>query len=1283
MAITLGSLGKKIWETLGQGIDRVIPGDQSSLYRPQQQQRQQASPAAQRVIQNVNRSTGFGPQPKPPVGPVITPPAPTIEPVKPVSTVDIVNRLIKPTPIGVAKSIATSNFGKNTITRPLFQGVKRTTNEITGNRSFTPTGPTQQDVFGPKPVGQLQDYTQENFGFKTNILPIDTAIGAVGTTMDLFPAGLPQSAAAREGLKVGLKKATSAIAKKTAQDAAKGGAKVAVKEASAPVKAANVLANEAGSVKVPNVQTPPIEVNPVRVPGQVTNKETLRGQIATRLVDTEAPAINYLKQVEQVTGQKGLVDQFYYDTGLQKRANAIANAKIEASPNIAKAFGGLSKQSNKEFSQYSAAIAELENAKRGMPTSRPVEKLQKTVDELSPTYRARFDAVRNEFRAMTDDLVKGGVIDDATKQAWDANPNYVRIQRVMDDLAGYPGNAGNSYSFGGTNFSKKRTGSAREVQPLDATVFNMRQQVQKEIQRNQTATNLIEALSRVGHARLVKAEDAARKNTIRRVVNGRTEIWEVPKDIKEIADNVSPYQLGLLGNIISAPQRLLRAGATGLSAPFTAANYIKDQLSSAVYSKAASATHTVPGVIEGLWKSAKDFGGGGTDDELWQRFIQTAGDTTSYDFIRNEKNAKMLSGQIRNGTAGRIGNSIAHPIRTLENLNQVTEKATRYQNFRGIYNKVYRETGDAAEAQKQATLAAWQNSVDFSRMGDVGRALNLLIPYFNAGVQGTRLLGRSLKERPAATLGKVTAFAGVPLSALTLYNMSDPDRAQVYDNISDYEKENNLIIILPGAEQNDQGTYEGVIKVPLQPGISDLVQPFRLLSESFASQNPADIGKMATEMMGAFTGPIQTSSLGAAAGSLIPQVAKPLVQQAANKDFFTGKDIVPEYMQQATDAQGNPVPENQKAYKFTSGSSRIIGNAIGQSPIRVDKFIKDTSAKVGQYTQNAVDTGLAAAGIIPQDQIGGVSLKEDFIRRFAQASSKENLNKSEGAKYFDTVKEATSGLNQNELAAWTGLHPNKKNFLGEVITETDAVYDPVARLDAYNRYPRVFEADKKMNDMAKKNGKPGNPLFDLTPEQVKKVLEKDALPPGAKDPELSSLYKQDWYADYSVAKSNYFKTLKEQAAAAGKPWKQKENAYPETSPELQKVMDYYSSLPKGTGARKNWIASHPNEWAAMQNQFAAIDNWQNIQRGKRGLAATEGADGQANGYSSGGSKYAKSGGGGSKGSSKGSNPYQYAVSINAGGKVKSPKISVKKTGGKIAKAKKVAGPKVKTKKSMV
>ena len=950
--------------------------------------------------------------------------------------------------------------------------------------------------------------------------------------------------------------------------------------------------------------------NKVVVPAEVTNYESLGGQFQRAFVDKDAPLIRYAKELEKQTGEKGLVDQLYYVTGLQRRANAIANAEIRTNPNLAQALGGLDSAAKGEFDIYVAARNELSNASRGLPTSRPVKELTALVDKLTPEYGDRFASLNAYYQDWAVKMRDASLIDEVTYQSFINNPDYTRIQRVMDDLATPPTRGGASYSFGTPSARQKRTGSLREIQPADITAFDYAQRIQKEIQRNQTANTLIDLLQVDNAAKQIPASQAARKNVIKRVVDGQTQYWEVPRDIKELADNVTPYQLGVLQQVIAAPQRVLRAGVTGLSAPFAASNFGKDILSSAVFSKNAKATHLNPlNILTGLKNASADTLGVNLDNELWNKFISIAGDTTQYDFLRNVKNAEDLSREIRLGAVGKLRTRIGSPIktiRTLEDFNSITERATRFSNFKGIYESVLKQTNDPNLALREATLAAWQNSVDFSRMGNVSQVINLLIPYFNASIQGTRLLGRRLVENPVATSGKILGLVGMPLVGATLYNVSDPKRKAIYDNISEYEKENNIITILDNAKQNEDGSYTGVIKIPLQPGLSNLVNPIRQVTELFAGQIPLpEAQKMLAQFMQAFSGPLDLGSINGMLSSLTPQVIKPTLQQVMNKDLFTDREIVPRYIEEQVTATGEPIKESDKAYKYSSGTVKFVGNRLGVSPIRVEKFIKDTTGKVGQYVINASDNILSKAGVIPKEQIGGISVKDDFTRRFVQASSKYNYKKSEGAKFYDIVAEATKGLSPNSKKAYDALHLQKTNILGEDIFDENKRIMKYARAGVYLQFPDVFEAERAIEMEQRKQGNPSNPLYDLLPDQLTKVLLKAALPPGAKDPELSNLWEQEWYQDFNAKRDTYYTQLQAKLASQGKSFPPQKNPYPETPPELQQIMNYYSSLAKGTGDRSAWIRSNPALWQQMTNQWAAVDSWENKERVSIGLSPIE------------------------------------------------------------------------------
>lgn len=1015
----------------------------------------------------------------------------------------------------------------------------------------------------------------------------------------------------------------------------------------------------------------PTSINPADPFGNKKPLVKLRNEAGRLFVDEDAEMLNLLRKVEKETGKTGLVDQWMFDTGNVRASNAIANAKLVRSKDLSGALRGLTKKELDEFDTYAGARAELKNYE-GLKTSRTPEKLKQTVEAMSPKYEQRFASLNQYYKNMAKDMYEGGLIDADRYKKYISSDDYVRIQRDMEDLVNPTFGGSRSRSLGTTTATQKRTGSEREILSPTQSVAKRTQQIQLEVQRNEAASNTIDLLQEIGLAR--PAKNTKNKNTISRLIDGKREIYEVPGDIKRVVDNVSPYQLGIIARIVSAPTRLFRAGTTALSAPFTVTNYLRDQASSAIYSKHALATHDPRNIISGLANASRDFIGK-SDDPIWKKFESYVGNQTVYDELRNVADTKRLLREVRLGEKGKLLNMAASPIRTLEDLNSITEKATRFQNFKGIYQKALKETGDEDEAIKLATLAARQNSVDFQRSSQFTRVANLFFPYFNASIQGTRNVARSFRDRPLETSVKSVGLVAIPAVVATAYNLSDPKRREIYDSINDFEKEDNVIIIGPDAQQREDGSWEGVYKIPKPQGYRELTDPSRDVTEAFLKNEPPEnVQKIFTDMLGAVTGPVDTQDPGKFASSVTPQIAKPLVQQAANKDFYKGNPIVPEYMEEETD------DPTLRARKGTSGSARMIADQLGVSPIQVEKFVEDTAGSLGRYGINAADTALASAGAIPEEQIGGRSVATDFSRRLFEASGQQlERNKTSGQKYFEDVKVAMEGLNPNEVAGFESLHPKKTNFLGEDMFDENKRITNYTKAGIYLNNPGVLEADRKLDRMQRERGRAGNPLFDLPNPLLTKVLLKNALPPGAKDPELSNLYREPWYQDYQNSRSKYYDSIKQSLASEGKKMPKSNNPYPETPPELQKVMDQYSSLPKGTGARSAWIKANPGLFQRMTAQWAQVDAWENKERQAIGLAPIE--DEKSTGFASGGSRGGKRGGGSRNAGSE----FKYAVSLRSGSSIARPKVSVKKAPktGKLAAKGGVSKPKVVSRKSSV
>jgi len=1035
-------------------------------------------------------------------------------------------------------------------------------------------------------------------------------------------------------------------------------------------------------------------VNPEDVFNNRNIVNRVRNELATKFIDSDSNILKLLGRIEKETGRTGLVDQFYYDSGRVRASNTLADARIANNDNVRQALeglqdytafgrkirelsGGSGKSQLDRFDEYAGARAELNNYK-GLKTSRSKEENAAIVAAGHDEFGDRFDALNRWAKEQSQLAYESGLIDKKTNVLNQKSDNYIRIQRNMEDIVQPQLPGSKSLSIGSHTLGQKRRGSTREILSPTRSMLKRAQEFETQVQRNVAANHLIDTLSDYGLARRVG--HGTNTNTIERFRGGKKEFWEVPGDIVKEVKNLEPKTLGVTMQILGAPNRLLRAGATGLNVPFAGANFLKDQVGSAIQSKYAWQTHDPRNIINGLWQATRDFGSE-ANDPLWKKFVEVTGNQTIYDELRNQKATNATLRELRLGKKGVAINRAMSPVRSLEDLIGITEKATRWQNFKGTYQKVLADTGNEKLTLQQATIAARKNTTDFNRAGDWGRVLNGFIPYFNASIQGSRSMARAFKERPIATSIKTVGTVALPTIAATLWNYADPARAEVYNSIDDYEKKDNWIIVGPDAHQNKDGSWSGVVKIPKPPGYRDLTDPVRDVTESFAKGQPsADAGRLLSDVLNAFGGPVQTGNLQQLEGSLLPQQVKPFIQAQMNKNLYTGKDIVPEFMNQATHPDGTPVANSDKAYTDTSGTSRALGKLFGVSPLIVDQFIRDSTASVGQYVQNTADQLGAAAGVIPKNQIGGKDILSDIEGRFAKANGTLlERNKTEGQKYFEARKEATKDLSPADMKAFDTLHPQTKNFLGEQVYDADSIYNSAKRLALYNTNPNIFQADKKLDAYARSQGSPGNPLFDLSGDNLKKVLEKGNLPPGAKDPELSNLYTKDWFVEYQNKKTAYYDYVAKQAAASGKPLGGSDNPYPTTPANVQQDMDYYNGLPKGTGARSGWIKANPDKWAAMQAQFAAVDNWQNEQRKKRGLDATEGAAGQANGYNTGSSSGGYSSKYGSKKSKAGIN--QYAYQVKRGGatvSLKAPKASV--GAPKIAKAK-ISKPKVTLKKA--
>ncbi len=218
--------------------------------------------------------------------------------------------------------------------------------------------------------------------------------------------------------------------------------------------------------------------------------------------------------------------------------------------------------------------------------------------------------------------------------------------------------------------------------------------------------------------------------------------------------------------------------------------------------------------------------------------------------------------------------------------------------------------------------------------------------------------------------------------------------------------------------------------------------------------------------------------------------------------------------------------------------------------------------------------------------------------------------KSQGASwYYAMEKEGLKNLSKEEQAVYEKLHRSK--LVDEdglpIYSQRSAMADAMDRLVNPNVFIIEMEIAKKT---AEKNGTPLNPLYELSPDQQRVVLILKTLPPGSEEKLNITNQNREWLKPYWEARAAYTEYLKAEGIIADTQLEGK----PIVTEELQAKIDFYYTIPSGTGGRTAFLAKYPE----VKTFFEENRAYTNQQRIALGLPPLE----EFKSYGSGGSKKA-------------------------------------------------------------
>lgn len=415
-------------------------------------------------------------------------------------------------------------------------------------------------------------------------------------------------------------------------------------------------------------------------------------------------------------------------------------------------------------------------------------------------------------------------------------------------------------------------------------------------------------------------------NVIEYYDNGNRLFIEVSKNLYQAMTGLNETSIGLFFKMLSVPANLLRKGAT-LTPEFMLRNPIRDQFTAFLNTNIGF----IP-FVDPAFALADIIG----KKQAYYDWLRSGGAYSGF----VELNRKSLKKRLNKIMDDKNMFSKLNIISTAESISQLFEQATRV----GIYKAAIRKGLSPLEAGFESR----EGTTDFARRGSRTKDINASVAFFNAGLQGVDKAFRAAAANPMGLTAKAIATITIPSILLYLLNADDPD----YEEIPRWQKNLFWLIKIPGTH-----TFFRIPK-PFMYGQVFGTMPERFL-DYLKTNNLEELKSLAKSLYDSIS-PVS----GDPATGLLATAVKPIIENAANWNFFMEKNIVPYW-------NTNLIPSEQYN-KNTTRTAKEIGKLINRSPAKIENLAQGWLGGSGKYALQLGDQILKFS-----DRISGKGVKPE------------------------------------------------------------------------------------------------------------------------------------------------------------------------------------------------------------------------------------------------------------------------------------------------------------------
>ena len=512
--------------------------------------------------------------------------------------------------------------------------------------------------------------------------------------------------------------------------------------------------------------------------------------------------------------------------------------------------------------------------------------------------------------------------------------------------------------------------------PTEATTFSAeqikKQMAEKAVELGADPAEVAESLLEAWEEQITifskATEYHGKDNVISVVVDGQRRFFEIHADLMPILSSMSEKhtdwgKLQVVGQMSRAAVRLQRMGATGLNAAFgLLRNPIRDTGMAVItsdYHFHIFGISTLHGMILD-WINSD-----------WAKLYYGAGLSLAGRVGQNLQARSLKHMRKRATSVGWFRKMWARGV--IDGITEIlshSEIGPRLMEFRGAYKHGMKKWGNEADALVLAGAASKDVTTNFTRAGSAGRAINEVVLFFNAGIQGPDKLLRALGARepmPWAkyqsrgknamrTLARGALWMTTP--ALLLYFRNRDEKW--WQELEPYDKWNYLHF-----KWNKDSTPIR-IPLPFEAGSVFAALPVAVLENA---RKPGTF-KEALGQAADNASPLDYNGLHGLARNIA--MISPIADVLANEDW-THRPIVPDTI------ESNREPEDQFG-PYTSEPAKIIGRLRGYSPSRIDHLINGYTGGLYRRLAGAIKVATDPSSISVGDPSGIPVLGTLFVR---------------------------------------------------------------------------------------------------------------------------------------------------------------------------------------------------------------------------------------------------------------------------------------------------------------